>query len=463
MGHGFRVNHAIATFVGLSIVLACIALFNFDGQHIREIRIQSETFESTNLPQEVLSSGLGVLHAITTARGTMQKSQQEVLDDRSLPRPPPPPVKNPAKQTLHSSPRDGELDLISPPEASNLTRNRSSSASPRPPLSAILNETTLQIVGDPQPLLDFAIIGFGKCGTSTLMSWLGQHPEIQCIQREVWALIHNKPHTLIRRLYHELPEGNYKRGYKCPADIHGGENVMRLFRSYWPKTKLIIGIRHPLDWFQSLYNFRIQNLNGGLPHPNKLIGKCKKESKFTCTEMAHFAGKLMQLGKQNVPVPRPPTPLENILLRRKKRGGVFFNVSAVEPIPNDVFLFDVAQLSDKNATRQEQFKRDLQAFLGLSAPLPAMPHYRPGKVIHNAAIQAAKDAHKINDLCAAEYRPVREELLQIAQHNGAWIRDSFLSAPGVHVSNPEYFHQLMTSWVEENPCDKQIERTKRQR
>lgn len=457
MGHGFRVNHAIATFVGLSIVLACITLLSFDGQHIRKIRTQSETFESTNLPQEVLSSGLSVLHAITEARGTMQKSLHDALDDRSLR--PPPPVIYSAKHTLLSSSRDGEVALIGPPEISNET-SRSSSASQRQPLSAILNETTHQIVGDPQPLLDFAIIGFGKCGTSTLMSWLGQHPEIQCIQQEVWALINNKPHTLIRRLYHELPDGQFKRGYKCPADINGGENVMRLFRTYWPKTKLIIGIRHPLDWFQSLYNFRIQNLNNGLPHPNELIGKCHKESKFTCTEMAHFAGKLLRLGKQNLPIPRPPTPLENILLRRKKRGGVFFNVSSVEPIPNEVFLFDVAQLSDQNATRLEQFKRDLQAFLGLSAPMPAMPHYRPGKVIHNATIQASKDAQKIQDLCAAEYRPLREELLQIAQHNGAWIRDSFLGAPGVHVSNPEYFHQLMTSWVEENPCDKQTKRKK---
>jgi hypothetical protein len=37
-----------------------------------------------------------------------------------------------------------------------------------PPLDSIVDQN-LTIIGDPQPVLDFAIIGFGKCGTSTLL------------------------------------------------------------------------------------------------------------------------------------------------------------------------------------------------------------------------------------------------------------------------------------------------------
>jgi hypothetical protein len=37
-----------------------------------------------------------------------------------------------------------------------------------PPLESIIDKD-MNIIGDPQPFLDFAIIGFGKCGTSTLM------------------------------------------------------------------------------------------------------------------------------------------------------------------------------------------------------------------------------------------------------------------------------------------------------
>jgi len=77
----------------------------------------------------------------------------------------------------------------------------------RPSLRQIVNATD-HIIGDSQFLLDFAIVGFGKCGTSTMMSWLGQHPEVACI------------HQLIRRLYRNLPaHGHFKRGYKCPADL----------------------------------------------------------------------------------------------------------------------------------------------------------------------------------------------------------------------------------------------------
>lgn len=46
-------------------------------------------------------------------------------------------------------------------------------------------------------------------------------------------------------------------GYKGPVQIHR-PNELVLFRDYWPQTKLIIGLRHPVWWFQSIYNYRIQ-------------------------------------------------------------------------------------------------------------------------------------------------------------------------------------------------------------
>ena len=40
------------------------------------------------------------------------------------------------------------------------------------------------IVGDLQFLLDFAIVGHAKCGTSTMMEWLGLHGQISCFAGE---------------------------------------------------------------------------------------------------------------------------------------------------------------------------------------------------------------------------------------------------------------------------------------
>jgi len=60
-----------------------------------------------------------------------------------------------------------------------------------------------------QFLLDFAIIGFPKCATTTLMNWLHQHSSIQVVQEEVWGFLYGKPQRVIRRMYNALPHDYY--------------------------------------------------------------------------------------------------------------------------------------------------------------------------------------------------------------------------------------------------------------
>ena len=54
-------------------------------------------------------------------------------------------------------------------------------------------------VGDPQMLLDFAIVGTEKSGTSTLMKWFGAHEQVQCFQEEIYDLYDQKPETFVTR------------------------------------------------------------------------------------------------------------------------------------------------------------------------------------------------------------------------------------------------------------------------
>ena len=80
------------------------------------------------------------------------------------------------------------------------------------------------------------------------------------------------------KLMYALPEGDqYKRGYKAPVradqeyvlffgnwqanlasqpqnDIRS-EAAMNNIRTYWPDIDLIIGVRHPVKWFESYYNY----------------------------------------------------------------------------------------------------------------------------------------------------------------------------------------------------------------
>lgn len=142
----------------------------------------------------------------------------------------------------------------------------------RPPLSALMelihndndnNEQIITNAGNTQhqhvaeflaSLLDFAIIGSPKTSTSFHIQWLASHPEIQASTQEITALRKGNPAELVQILYNELAAGKqYKRGYKSPHDIES-QTALELIARYWPETRLIVGLRHPVLWFQSFYN-----------------------------------------------------------------------------------------------------------------------------------------------------------------------------------------------------------------
>ena len=120
-----------------------------------------------------------------------------------------------------------------------------------PDIETVIDEKSGHIIGDPQFLLDFAILGFEKCGTSTLMKWLGGHPEIQCFQNELYDLFQGHPDALVTRIYkkygNRLGEKTLKIGYKNPIDIFQPSS-RNLLGKYWPRTKLFILLRHPVRY-----------------------------------------------------------------------------------------------------------------------------------------------------------------------------------------------------------------------
>lgn len=309
----------------------------------------------------------------------------------------------------------------------------------RPPLSSILHSNGT-IIGDPQFLLDFVIAGFGKCGTSTLMHWLADHFEIQAFREESWELMHSEPHTLIYRLYRELP-ANGLHGYKGPGEITQA-HILGYLRTYFPKTKLILGVRHPIRWFESLYNFRIQNLDVGdeMPHPNKLVGRCLGGMFHTCTEKANYAYYLLRLGKQvQLPNHEYSEMEEDIVGHYRKQ---YYNLSAVEYMPNPVFLYEITQLPTLAPA--------LESFLGLKTPLPPLPHVKPGLEWH-AEIQEQKDSLKI-EICDDEYERVRQELLRLGKQSSEWIRTVLLHSPDVVTANRTEFEELLDAWSQD-PCE----------
>ena len=335
----------------------------------------------------------------------------------------------------------------------------------RPPISSVLDTQNNTLIGDAQSLIQFAVIGFGKCGTTTVISWLDQHPQLETYPTEIYDLMFGRVGALVKLMY-EMPDGPFRRGYKSPADLAFMASVDAL-RVHFPRTKLIFGIRHPLLWFQSLYNFRVQNLNANenhtaFPKPNDLIGLCVKGRKNSCTHKGEFGLHIRNLGKTmathnsfNQQTGRYElTPLERLLYKSSHETRPYTNVQQV--VPNPVFMFEINQLSDTNTSRTNQFRKDMTDFMELETPLPEMPYKKPGRSWkHNQELQSRKDSLKI-DICDLEHLPVRKEMMRIARGASIWLREYFLDErvlenAGVHVSSPDFLKKLLEKWMED-PC-----------
>lgn len=156
-----------------------------------------------------------------------------------------------------TSMRVSRISVVDPRDSPNRIQYRYRDPAGRPTLESLVSRynNTILNASAVQFLLQIAIIGFGKCGTTSLMHWLGSHPEIDCLMQEVWVLMHGRPSELVRHLYLGLPprtnETYIQRCYKCPGDIMQ-RHILDYYHTYWPETKLFIGIRHPYEWFKSL-------------------------------------------------------------------------------------------------------------------------------------------------------------------------------------------------------------------
>ncbi|KAG7348496.1 hypothetical protein IV203_017201 [Nitzschia inconspicua] len=326
-----------------------------------------------------------------------------------------------------------------------------------------------------QFLLDFAIIGNAKCGTSTIMNWLhSQYPQIQIPRDELYHLKSKEAWDLLGVFYHYfggpdqlLPHSI--KGYKSPSDITN-ERPIRLLRTYFPYTKLIIGLRHPIYMMESFYNFRIQN-GYDMPPLEKLHYLNLANQYGVSWSRVEYHSTLMFLGKTNLTsqdelalFPRQATKqIQKRVEERKKEQNLDDNpqtlVAPYLRAPNPVFLYDTAQLESKensdHASSQlvAQFGQDMANFLGLSSPLPPPPRHSPGKQLKNDTLQAERNAKKIR-ICDERYKEQRHHLLDIGNRTATWILQYFLSAEDVFVSNPHHFTKILEGYSQD-PCTKQ--------
>jgi len=246
---------------------------------------------------------------------------------------------------------------------------------------------------------------------------------------EIHSLFKGRPDELVELLY-ELPEGrNYKRGYKLPTDIMSLTALSSL-RQYWPRTKLIVGIRHPVKWFESYYNFR-ERKGSDLPPAEKMAGD-------GLPSRIYFHNHLSMLGKTDASDPKEQKLL-SVLTGGKDKSD--YGLEHYQSMPNEVFLYDVSQPFDKDEERNERFRRDVQSYLGLSQPLPPLEVRSTSRNFHYAI-----------DICDPRFAMLRSDIMSVSRAASTWIRTYFLTLPDVHVSSPDYFDEILASWMKD-PCD----------
>jgi len=338
-------------------------------------------------------------------------------------------------------------DTIQLKPSQPVTNRAASSITKWPPLEDLIDpmdDTISGIKSDVSFLLDIAILGHAKCATSFLVKWLQQHPETALFSREVCDLDDRKPAKLVRRLYTEFPQNDntttsLQRGFKCPG--HFSNTPLSHLATFFPRTKLIVGLRHPVKYFESYYNFRARHPqrksslgdNTTLPPAETLIGPCPMNSQGVCTDRARFHVNLAKLGKTNWTDPEEQRLLH---LTRKQQH--------ITVVPNPLFLYDMDQLYDANAKRREQFRTDLKDFLGLSTPLPPL-----------TVPPSTHKKFKALDICLPLYDELRAELIESGARASRWIRDFLLSMANennVTISSPEYFESILRTW-KYDPCD----------
>ena len=325
------------------------------------------------------------------------------------------------------------------------------------------NNTTTGLAPGEGPWLDFMIVGNPKCGTTTLMANLRRIAPmpvkdfcagaVQTLRNayDVWPHDPNiTQHVLLQQTPVEKDpvedpsptmtttttrggDAQWLRGSKCPRFLN--QNFMLGFSALLPKTKFIIGLRHPVTWFASFVNMVggagvtfldnldvcpcPVNIHTGIrprhcpdvaPH-EACWGECRCQSLY-CLHRARFHLPLARLGKTAL----SHTERTHYLAPQDADGGtnvLNFNVS------NPIFVYDLQQMG--NST-QNGFWDDLAHFLGVSSI--------PNEDYHSSHGLSSSSTKKNKDrsltLCHDRHDYFRSLLMGYSYELSMWLQLYFI-------------------------------------
>lgn len=325
------------------------------------------------------------------------------------------------------------------------------------------NYATATISTESETILDFAIVGFEKTGTTFLLKALSSHPEVVmpikhselskqlCVKKDSGKVVLldwlNEQHDkdVILRDSRELANKQrqhsiLKHGMKC-SDLLRKSLAIENLADLSDKTKLIVGVRHPVLWFQSLYNYRVRQsyeqnwTSSSIPSPHDLQHG-STQWRGVSTTAAKFDIQLKQLAKVSMTKNEVLDMLSNELDSYELR---------LSPNPLKVFIYTIEQLEDTNTQRRLQFEKDIQSFLNLQHPLKHFASETKENVNNSSYPESI-------NICDSEYKRIRKKLIRQGTKSSEWIREKFIKSKDVTVSDVSYFESMLKTWSED-PCD----------
>jgi len=250
------------------------------------------------------------------------------------------------------------------------------------------------------PILDFVIAGFPKTGTTTLMANLGTLAPMDV--GDICTPVHQTVYYSYMNWPKMHGEDKILRGSKCPAYLQVGaskDNWLVSYSDYLPKTKLIIGIRHPMKWFKSFWDMQLNN--GGKEtrsgDPYELTGRCDgswgcrnscPKRQLFCIQRARFHLALAQLGKTEL-----SSEERKFLAPEDPDGGDHVGNDNVR---NPVFLYEQSELNE------DYVWEEMAAFLEIE------------NITHNQYRGSHGHGNKKTDFCDDKYDNFRAQMMPYA-------------------------------------------------
>jgi len=309
-------------------------------------------------------------------------------------------------------------------ETEKTEQNDETTGDPHPPGSSASTKTR-------SGKIDFFVAGFPKCGTTSLHEILMSHEEVTMPQSEQCVI--DKSRYSVKEAFDFVVseidkidasslEQKQVRGGKCPMFIWNSKRIENVASSFGLE-RIVVGVRHPILFFQSFYNYRVLEFHEGKLHKNRelqsppsaesLIGQQNQWE-----DVSTFSAQFEKALKGIIP------------------SGDSSPLSLVK-----VFIYSAEQLK---GGASELFRNSLKDFLGLQRPVKAIIHSNK-----NDALE--RKMPYVMDICDERYIGLRDLLTKNAIATSRYLLDEFINERNVEVGDIEQFRAIVETWSND-PC-----------